>query len=110
MPSLQILPTRDKVCKTFIHRFDSDPRLEVNYALNQSFAPRNTEFPHRLNGHRKPSKSAKTSRIVSESLAQSLARRHVLIPFLQSKRSVVRIHSGVPPSHSKIRDLARWHI
>ncbi len=63
-----------KVCKTFIHRFDSDPRLQLKQLKNQSLP---VVIPPFFNPPESPQKYAKTAnarRSASESLARSLAQ------------------------------------
>jgi hypothetical protein len=63
-----------KVCKTFIHRFDSDPRLQPKSPQNQSVASVNSYHFAAVQGSRNAFQMAKAWRSASESLAQSLAR------------------------------------
>lgn len=62
-----------KVCKTFIHRFDSDPRLQPKSSQNQAVSSVESLFSGTLESLTKPSKKANVRRIALQSLAQSLA-------------------------------------
>lgn len=61
-----------KVCKTFIRRFNSDPRLQSNPTENKVVTPPTTHFPPSFEGSVNAPKTAKSWRRASGILTGSL--------------------------------------